>query len=139
MKKIINLSEASLIALHSMVVIAGESTKQISVKKIAKRINASENHIAKIMQRLVKEGFISSHRGPLGGFYLSMKPENITLLDIYQAIEGKQSIYGCSFNKSKCIFSDCISNCIFEKVTGDATSLFINYMKNKTLLEYIKN
>ena len=74
MSKIVTLSEAASIALHAMVLIT-RSTEKLNVGQIAESIDSSKHHVAKVMQRLAKENFVASNRGPSGGFVLKMKPE----------------------------------------------------------------
>ena len=132
MSQLISLSEAAIIGLHSMVFIA-ESKGKVNVGQISEFIGSSKHHVAKIMQRLVKEGFITSNRGPAGGFELNMKPEDITLLDIYEAIEGHINTHICLGNKAVCPFK----NCIFGDLSFKMTLEFRNYMKLRTLAEYV--
>ncbi len=89
MNSIINLTEATLLALHSMALIAQAQHEKVNTKTIAATINASENHLAKVMQRLNKAGLVESIRGPMGGFILSKPGNEISLLDVYEAMEGK--------------------------------------------------
>ena len=91
MSRIFSLSEAASIALHSMVLIA-RSTNGINVVKITEVTGFSKNHIAKVLQRLVKADMLRSVRGPAGGFYLKKEAVEITFLDIYEAIEGPKCL-----------------------------------------------
>ena len=50
MSKIVTLSEAASIALHSMVLIA-RSEEKLNVGQIAEKIDSSKHHVAKVMQR----------------------------------------------------------------------------------------
>jgi Rrf2 family iron-sulfur cluster assembly transcriptional regulator len=134
MKRIFSFSEASLIALHGMAVMAIAQSEQVSVKEIAKRINSSENHVSKVMQQLAKEGLVVSSRGPSGGFRLLGKPETITLFDIYRSIEGKTDADDCPFGKSECMFTECL----FGDMVRDAGAKFLEHMKTKTLFDFIK-
>ncbi|MFH1160389.1 MAG: Rrf2 family transcriptional regulator [bacterium] len=87
MAKVFSLSEASSIAIHSIVLIA-RSASGINVVKIAAHTGFSKNHIAKILQRLAKSDLLKSVRGPLGGFSLKKEPKEYNLLEVDQAIEG---------------------------------------------------
>lgn len=107
MSKIVTLSEAASIALHAMVLIT-RSTEKLNVGQIAESIDSSKHHVAKVMQRLAKENFVASNRGPSGGFVLKMKPEDITLLEIYESIEGKVHIQNCPGDKLNCPFGGCL-------------------------------
>jgi Rrf2 family protein len=133
MPGIINFSEAASIGLHGMILIA-RSKSHINVIQIAEQLHSSKHHVAKIMQRLVKEDFISSFRGPTGGFVMEKKPEEITFLQIFEAIEGKLKITSCPFeNEHLCGFEKCILNNITSKMTAD----FKEYMERQTLDLYI--
>jgi len=118
MSKIVSFSEASSIAIHAVVIIAS-SKKPITVNAIAEQTGASKNHLAKVMQILVKHDIVSSTRGPTGGFILNKPPENITLLDIYECIEGKITSEGCPLNRSVCPFKKCIMGGIVQKLTHE--------------------
>ena len=73
MSRILRLSEAASIAVHGMILVA-RSDKLVNVNTIAELTSSSRHHVAKVFQRLVKENFIASNRGPSGGFSLKMKP-----------------------------------------------------------------
>jgi Rrf2 family nitric oxide-sensitive transcriptional repressor len=116
MAKIVSYSEAASIGMHGMVLVA-RAGETINVQKIADITGSSRHHVAKVMQRLVKEGFLSSNRGPSGGFNLTLEPANITLLQIYEAIEGQVKIISCPHEKQVCPFDKCILGSVVSKMT----------------------
>jgi Rrf2 family protein len=132
MSRLFALSEASSIALHGLVLIA-KSKVSLNVVDIAQKIDSSKHHVAKVLQRLVKAGFLISHRGPGGGFHLKMAPEEIDLLEIYETIEGKIIISQCPLDKPVCAFDKCIIN----NISGKMTSEFKDYLKGQTLNLYL--
>jgi Rrf2 family protein len=132
MSQLISLSEAAAIGLHGMVHIAS-SKEKLNVGQISEFIGSSRHHVAKVLQRLAKEGFISSNRGPAGGFELKMAPEELTLLDIYEAIEGTIDTHICLGNKVVCPFRKCIFGDMSHKMTFE----FRSYMQSHNLAEYI--
>jgi Rrf2 family protein len=131
---VFTLSEAVSIAIHSMVLIAN-ANESINVLAIADRTNASKHHVAKIMQRLVKDGFLTSNRGPSGGFALRREPAKITLLEIYESIEGKIEVNECMHANPICPFEHCIFENFGKKVSTD----FRDYLLSKTIKDYLKN
>jgi len=134
MGKIVNLTEAASIGFHSMIIIAQQGQNgQINVNLLAKKTGSSRFHISKVMQKLVKDGFLGSHRGPAGGFYLAKDPEEITLLDVYEAIEGKLEVTHCPLNRPTCPFNACI----FEGVTVKMTRDFRDFIRHHTLAYYL--
>ncbi|MFA4852365.1 MAG: Rrf2 family transcriptional regulator [Bacteroidales bacterium] len=132
MSRIFQLSEAAFLGLHSMILIA-RSPELINVNKIADATGASKNHLAKVLQRLVKSNFLKSSRGPSGGFMLKKPPKEISILDIYEAIEGTIDTTGCPFDHSKCPFENCILGNMILNFSDD----FRKYFKKRTLKDYL--
>jgi len=132
MAKIFSLSEAASIAIHSMVLIA-RSEKMMNVVKIAERTGSSKHHVAKVLQRLVKEDYLSSVRGPHGGFKLLKAPGDITLLEIYETIEGHLNVSECPMENPICPFE----KCILGNVVSDMTAKFREYLNENTLDRYL--
>ena len=51
--------------------------------------------VAKLMKNLVKAGLIASHRGVRGGYILSRPPDEVTIADVIEAIEGPIALTAC--------------------------------------------
>jgi Rrf2 family protein len=132
MAKIVSLSEAASIALHSMILVA-RSKGSVNVDQIAEITHSSRHHVAKVMQRLAKNGYVGSFRGPNGGFFLSKDADKISLLEIYECIEGKVTPTKCPADKQVCSFDRCFMN----NITQDLTIQFKNYMSAQSLKNYI--
>lgn len=138
MSHIFNLTEGASIALHSMVIIAMDTHKAhktVNVNDLAAKTGSSKYHISKIMQKLVKDGFLNSTRGPAGGFYLAKKTNEITLKDIFESVEGKVETSACPVSRAYCPFG----GCIFDDITVLMTSDFVNFISSRTLAHYIDN
>ena len=132
MANIINFSEAASIGIHGMILIA-KSDKPLNAIQLSEKLNKSKHHIGKVLQRLVKEGFLDSYRGPTGGFTLKADPSKVKLLDIYSAIEGKIVVKRCEQHHKICP----VDKCIFDNVTSKMTEDFIKHMDNEILINYI--
>jgi Rrf2 family protein len=116
MAKIFSMSEAASIGIHSMVLIA-RAENGINAVKIAEATGLSKNHISKVLQRLVKNDLLKSVRGPAGGFTLKKQPEQISLLDVYETIEGSIEITDCPMAHDICGFDNCIMGNVVNKMT----------------------
>lgn len=132
MSRVVQLSEAASIGLHSMILIA-RSDELINVNKIAEMTGASRNHLAKVLQRLVKANLLRSSRGPSGGFLLKKKPEEISILEIYETIEGSIETNGCPMDRPVCPFEKCLVGGVVKKATED----FRNHFKKHSLKDYL--
>jgi len=62
---------------------------------LARAIDAPESFVSKVLQLLVQAGLITSQRGMRGGFQLARHAEDISLLEVVEAIEGPTQINLC--------------------------------------------
>lgn len=130
MSRIVNISEAASIAIHSMVLIAG-SNVQLNATQISGQFNFSKNHSAKVLQVLVKSGYLLSMRGPNGGFRINVDPDKTNLLQIYQLMEGRISGKMCNMCIDDCIFEPCIYGDLGERVRKEVKE----FLENTTIQE----
>ena len=128
MAKFISISEAASLAIHSMGLIAAGENK-LNVNQIAEITGSSRNHIAKVLQTLVKYGYLVSNRGPRGGFWLKKPADQINLFEIYELMEGVIDRNHCGLHSSPCPFSECVFGGMTRRFTHD----FIEYLQNKKL------
>lgn len=133
MSKILNISEAASIAIHSMALIAG-SSERLNVGMLAKRTSFSRNHIAKILNQLVKNDFLKSERGPSGGFLLNRPARFITLLEVYESVEGSLDQPGCINQCELCIRRGCVFGGLSKKFQHE----FRHYLLTKTVQDIIQ-
>jgi len=76
--------------------------KYIMVKNIAQEEGIPSHFLAKILQQLARRGLLQSSKGPTGGFHLRQKPEDISLMDIVQALDGLGDYEKCASGLSEC-------------------------------------
>jgi len=135
MDGILNISEAVSLAIHGMVYLADSYNKDggvVSVKDIAKVFKASEHHLSKVFQRLVKAGLIRSIRGPHGGFCLARPANRIRLIDVFTAIDGELSLNECLFLNKVCMDGRCIFGSLLKRINSE----LFQYLKGKRLSDF---
>lgn len=128
MGKLFNISEATNIAIHSMALISA-SKDELNTTQIADMLKLSKNHVAKIMNILARQRFVTSTRGPKGGFKMLRKADSISLLEIYELIEGTLEKDHCHRNDDICPFSDCVFGDIRQRLFVE----FKEYYQNRKL------
>ena len=72
------------------------------VEDIAREMQIPKSFLAKIVQKLARASLVKSFRGVKGGFQLARLPEEISLLDVMEAIEGDVSINVCALDQTLC-------------------------------------
>lgn len=125
------VSEACSLAIHAMVILAQNPGKWHRAEDVSHALKASTHHLQKIFQRLRKLGLIESVTGPGGGHRLAKPAEEITLLDIYQAMEGQLPKKPCLFGEIKCRTSLCPFSDLLEDINGKVKL----YLSQKRLSE----
>ncbi|MEA2069204.1 MAG: Rrf2 family transcriptional regulator [Verrucomicrobiota bacterium] len=124
MADILKISDATALALHSMVHLAIDPGGLSTTAEIAELFEASRHHLAKVHQRLTKAGLIRSNRGPAGGVTLAKKPSKITLLEIYEVMEGSMLCNPCLFGKDTCPRNDCVLGALLPGLARQVRDYF---------------
>ena len=75
-------------ALVDLALHAGGATAPL--KDISKRQEISLQYLEQLVAPLIAAGIIGSTRGPRGGIRLLRRPEQISLDEVYQVLEGEQ-------------------------------------------------
>ena len=106
-----------------------KSKTPVNANYIASITGFSKNHIAKILQQLSKNNFLTSSRGPLGGYILKKDPQKTNLYEIYRVFEGEISMDYCKHECNSCPFE----KCVFDGITQELTNKFEDYLVNKKI------
>jgi Rrf2 family protein len=134
MSGLLKISEASVLALHAMIYIAVKNEDMATNSEIAEFLNASENHLSKVLQRLTKAGLVKSIRGPRGGFVLGRDSSEITVREIYELFEGTMESGSCLLRTpvcgNRCVFGDLLSR-VNATVTEFMTTTTLRDAVNK--------
>lgn len=125
----LSISEAASLGLHAMALLASQPRRNLSAREMASALKVSSHHLSKVMQRLARAGLVDSVRGPHGGFKLARRASAITLLQIYEAVEGALPLeQGCLLHKPACR-GQCILGGLVRKM-GDEVR---DYLARTTL------
>lgn len=138
MANVLKISDATTLGLHAMVCLADQhlhvKPKAKSTREIASTLNASEAHLAKVLQRLAHAGLLCSARGPKGGFTLAREADEITLLEVYESLVGPFEPSKCLFPEPVCRRSTCIMGGLVEKIGKELQA----YLERTTLASLTK-
>ncbi|MDF1520654.1 MAG: Rrf2 family transcriptional regulator [Brevefilum sp.] len=119
-------------ALRAMLYLAREYPKKderAATSKIAEEQEIPASFLAKIISQLSIAGLIQTSRGAKGGVRLARKPEEISLLDVVEAIDGPISLNECVDDPSVCSFGD---NCPIHEVWCEAKKQLVRKLRDAT-------
>jgi Rrf2 family protein len=86
-------ADYGLMAIHYIAI--HDDLGAVSVKRIAEEFAIPQELLAKILQRLAKQGLIVSQNGPKGGYVLARRATEISVGEVVRALEGPISIVSC--------------------------------------------
>lgn len=110
--------------------------KNIELKQIAEEQDIPKHFLSKILQQLVRNDLLISMKGPTGGFRLNSSPEQITLLEIVDAIDGLGIFTQCGIGFKKCDDDHpCPIHNDFKEVRNKVMELF----ESKTLKDLVED
>ncbi len=110
--------------------------RNIDLKQIAEEQNIPKHFLSKILQILVRKNLLVSTKGPSGGFRLKREPEDISLIEIIDAIDGMGVFTKCGIGFKQCSDDNpCPIHEDYKKVRHQVQFLF----ENKTLAGLVED
>ena len=89
------ISQTAEYALRTMVWLASQDGSPRTTRQIAEATRVPPDYLAKILQNLGRAGLVHSRRGINGGFTLTVSPDDLSPLDVIQAIDPIRRIEQC--------------------------------------------
>lgn len=136
------ISEGVEWAVHACVMLAPLPPKvALSLGSLAEFHEVPTPYMAKQMQKLSAAGIVKTTKGRSGGYRLARPPGNISLLDIFEAIEGKMSAFRCTEIRQRgpCPVprSSCRKRCDIAQTFLDAEAQFKATLQRETLAQML--
>ncbi len=117
-------------ALRAILYLARLDPQQrASTSQIAEYQQIPPSFLAKIISQLSIAGIINTSRGPRGGVSLARKPEEISLLDVVEAIDGPITLNECTKDPSVCAFGE---DCPIHDVWCETQAELVQQLQQST-------
>jgi Rrf2 family iron-sulfur cluster assembly transcriptional regulator len=115
-------------AIRGMIHLASKpGGRLLLLSEIALEVGVSQTFLAKIFQHFNKLGLVTSSRGTGGGFQLGRPAEEITLLEIVEAVEGEIVLNHCILAEGVCSRdSTCTVHPVWEEVQKNIRGILSN-------------
>jgi Rrf2 family protein len=95
------------------------------IEEVSRDEDIPRSFLAKIFQHLAKAGVVRSVRGSGGGFALTRRPEEITVLEVIEAIEGRITFQRCLLEVPACKRAEgCVLCGLFEEAQDRVREVF---------------
>lgn len=81
---------------------AADAETRISLFDLAVQTNAPDSFLSKVLQALSRAGYITSRRGQSGGFKMSNKGREASMLNVIEAVDGRICLNTCLIAGKSC-------------------------------------
>ena len=126
-------SRSAEYAIRACVYLADvEEGRYAMVKDIGPKCNAPPKFLAQILQRLARKGILRSGKGPTGGFALRRPAEDISLLELVDAIDGLSEYKRCPGGMAECNDE---AQCGMHESWKELRSRILDYMEDTSILD----
>lgn len=97
------LSPAAELAMRGVLILAEEYGKgPVTLDAICAKRDLPKQYLVKIFSSLARAGLITPVRGKNGGYMLTRDPQEVTLLDVVEAVEGPIVLNYCQHDPTQC-------------------------------------
>lgn len=124
------------LAMRVLMACAVNRGRVLRKQDLARAINASEAHLAVVINQLGRLGFITTVRGRSGGLRLRLAPEEISVGKVFRLFEGGVPLAECFDRQSNtCPLS---SSCRLNTSLGRALEAFFQTLDAVSLGDLVK-
>jgi Rrf2 family protein len=134
--EIMQITRQADYAVRAMVYLAQLGPeRRAATNHIAQEKHIPPSFLAKIVSQLSVAGLLQTSRGARGGVSLAKPPEDITLLDVVEAIDGPILLNECVGNGGTCCFG---TDCPLKPVWCDAQQELVDRLNQTNFAQFVK-
>jgi Rrf2 family protein len=126
------------IAVHLLAGIAcGCGDKGVTSGHLAESVNTSASFVRRTLAKLSKAGLVKTSTGPAGACWLAKDAQNISLLDIYQAVDAPKAFAIHDYAEQKVCYVSCHIKTALEKVLSQSQQALEASLKGICLADIV--
>lgn len=121
--------------LHLARINSTNGNQRAATSQVAKEQHIPPSFLAKIISQLSIAGLLHTSRGARGGVTLARQPEDITLLEVIESIDGPIMLNECVGENSTCTFDD---DCPLRSVWCEAQEELVGRLKGTNFQQLLE-
>ena len=110
-----------------------EKDQRAATSQIAQEQRIPPSFLAKIISQLSIAGLIHTSRGARGGVSLARAPEEISILEVVEAIDGPLALNECTQNPSACVLGE---TCPLHSLWCETQAELVDRLRNTTFARF---
>jgi Rrf2 family protein len=129
------------IALHMMATlgVGCEREGEMTSSELADSVNAAPSFVRRVLSKLSKAGLVQTRTGKTGACSLAKKAKDISLLEIYEAVEAPKAFAIHSYPNQKTCRVSCNIKTAMEKVLNRTQKSMEQSLSKLTLAELVED
>lgn len=90
----------------------------VSLMMVADNQFISLSYLEQLFTKLRKAGLVKGQRGPGGGYRLARDPEDISMMDIIDAVDERVDLTRCGGARNCRMGKTCLTHSLWDKLSG---------------------
>jgi Rrf2 family nitric oxide-sensitive transcriptional repressor len=128
------ITQHSDYALRVLIYAGGNAGRLVTIAEIATRFDVSRTHLMKVVNQLVRTGFLTGQRGKGGGLRLARPADQIRVGDVLRATEPEMRLVECFGQPDACLLDP---GCRLKHALEEALAAFLAALDRYTLAELV--
>jgi len=121
-------------ALRVLIFLASNEHRLPTIQEISERFEVSRSHLMKVVNQLIRNGFVEGIRGKGGGLRLARPASEILIGDVVRKMETDLVLVECFSDESRCLLTP---NCKLKGVFADALKAFLASLDKVALTQVL--
>ncbi len=109
-----------------------ERTDLVTIAEMAEKFSISRNHLTKVVNHLVRLGWVHSTRGRKGGLQLAIAPELLGIGTVIKKLESHDEVIDCT--RTSCAL---LGNCRLKNMIDQGMQQYFQWMDQYTLADTV--
>jgi len=123
-------------ALRTLMYLAVNRDRLVTIQDIASLHSISKNHLTKVVHHLGQLGLVATIRGRNGGLRLGREPADINIGSVVRQTETDFHMAECFHRENnRCVYA---SACVLEDALGEATAAYLKVLDGVTLEHLVR-
>ena len=127
------LSQTVEYALRAAVYLADQAPSARTTEQISEATRVPHAYLSKVLQSMARGQIVTSQRGLHGGFLLARQPDQITILEVVNAVDAVQRIRECPLGFA----AHGVNLCPLHRRLDDAFASVEKAFRDSTLAEVL--
>ncbi len=123
-------------AVRAVLYLARRGDERSATSQVAQEQHIPPSFLAKIISQLSIAGLLHTSRGARGGVTLARDPEEISVLEVVEAIDGPIQLNECVGEDGNCVFE---SDCPLQPIWCEAQDELVTRLKSTNFGELMGN